>query len=44
MLKNRFGELQWRAHNEFYYFVEQWLENEETPVVLWELLPQASSN
>jgi hypothetical protein len=25
-----------RVHNEFFgYFVEQWLENEEIPVVLW---------
>jgi hypothetical protein len=25
-----------RAHNEFFnYFVKQWLENQEIPVVLW---------
>jgi hypothetical protein len=35
MLKNRIGELHLRAHNELFdYFVEQWLENEEIPVVL----------
>jgi hypothetical protein len=36
MPKNRFGEFHLPAHNEFFdYFVEQWLENEEIPVVLW---------
>jgi hypothetical protein len=36
MLKNRFEEFHLRARNEiFNYFVEQWLENEEIPVVLW---------
>jgi hypothetical protein len=36
MLKNRFEEFHLRAHNEFFdYFVEQWLEKEEVPVVLW---------
>jgi hypothetical protein len=36
MLKNRFGEFHLQAHNEFFeYFAEQWLENEEIPVVLW---------
>jgi hypothetical protein len=35
MLKNRFGEFHFLAHNEFFdYFVKQWLENEEIPVVL----------
>jgi hypothetical protein len=36
MLKNRFGVFNLRAHNEFLdYFVEQWLENEDIPDVLW---------
>jgi hypothetical protein len=35
MLKNRFGEFHLLAHEFFDYFVEQWLENEEIPVVLW---------
>jgi hypothetical protein len=36
MLKNRFGEFHFPAHNEFFgYFVKQWLENEEISVVLW---------
>jgi hypothetical protein len=36
MLENRFGDFNLRAHNEFFnYFVEQWLENEENPAVLW---------
>jgi hypothetical protein len=36
MLKNRFGEFNSRPHNEFFdYYFEQWLENEEIPVVLW---------
>jgi hypothetical protein len=35
MLKNRFGEFRMRAHNEFFdHIVEQWLDNEEIPVVL----------
>jgi hypothetical protein len=35
MLKNRIGGFHFRAHNEFFgYFVQQWLENEEIPVVL----------
>jgi hypothetical protein len=34
--EKQFGEFHLRAHNEFFgYFVEQWLENEEIPVVLW---------
>jgi hypothetical protein len=38
MLKNRFGEFHLQAHNGFFdYFVEQWLENEEIPRVLWSL-------
>jgi hypothetical protein len=36
MLKKGFGEFHLRAHKEFLdYFVEQWLENEEIPVVVW---------
>jgi hypothetical protein len=36
MLKNRFEEFHLRAHNEFFdYVVEQWLEKEEIPVVVW---------
>jgi hypothetical protein len=33
--ENKFGEFHLRAQNEFGYFVEQWLKNEEIPVVLW---------
>jgi hypothetical protein len=39
-LRSHAGKQVWRVnlreHNEFFdYFVEQWLENEEIPVVLW---------
>jgi hypothetical protein len=36
MLKNRFVEFYFRAHNEFFdYIAQQWLETEESPVVHW---------
>jgi hypothetical protein len=36
MLKKQVCRVSFAAHNEFFdHFVEQWLENEEIPVVLW---------